>query len=89
MSSSRHSSKARERQMLKPAHAKAPISKTDPERIKLTLQGQQLRCTELERELNEMRAELAKTNIEVDHELSTDFCKIINSADDSAINPFW
>lgn len=88
MSSSRHSSEARERRMLKPAHAKAPISKTDPERIKLTLQGQRLRCAELERELNEMRAELAKTNIEVDHELSTDFCKIINSADDSEITPF-
>ena len=88
MSSSRHSSEARERRMLKPAHAKAPISKTDPERIKLTLQGQRLRCAELERELNEMRAELAKTNIEVDHELSTDFCKITNSADDSEITPF-
>jgi len=88
MSSSRHSSEARERRLLKPTHAKAPISKTNPERIKLTLQGQGLRCAELERQLNEMRAELAKRNIEVDHELSTDFCKIINSADDSEITTF-
>jgi len=74
--------------MLKPAHAKAPVSKTNPERIKLTLQGKRLRCEEFERALNEMCAELAKTNFEVDHELSTDICKIINSADDSEITPF-
>lgn len=42
-----------------------------------TLQGQRLRCAELERELNEMRAEIVKTNIEVDHELSNDFSKIL------------
>lgn len=50
--------KLKENKPLKPAHIKAPISKTDPERVKLTLQGQRLRCGELERELNEMRAEL-------------------------------
>ena len=43
-------------------------------RIKLlTLQGQRLRCAEHERVLNEMHAELQKTNIEVDHELSNAF----------------
>ena len=43
-------------------------------RIKLlTLQGQRLRCAEPERQLNEMDAELQKTNIEVDHELSNAF----------------
>ena len=71
--STRSSSNARERRQLKPGHVKAPVSKTDPERIKLTLQGQRLQCAELERELNEMRGELVKTNIEVDHELSNDF----------------
>lgn len=75
--SARSSSNAKERRQLKPAHVKAPVSKTDPERIKLTLQGQRLRCAELERELNEMRAEIVKTNIEVDHELSNDFSKIL------------
>ena len=35
-----------------------------------------------------MRAELVKTNIEVDHELSNDFSKILNSADDAEITPF-
>ena len=74
--STRSSSNAKERRLLKPAHVKAPVSKTDTERIKLTLQWQRLQCAELERELNEMRAELVKTNIEVDHELSNDFSKI-------------
>jgi len=63
------------------------VSKTDPERIKLTLQGQRLRCAELERELNEMQSELLKSNVEVDQELSDDFTQIIDSAD-SRITPF-
>lgn len=47
-----------------------------------------MRCAELERQLNEMRVELEKTNIEVDHELSNDFSKILNSANDAEITPF-
>jgi len=35
--------KAKEKSLSKPAHVKAPVSKTNPERIKLTLQGQRLR----------------------------------------------
>ena len=55
------------------------MSKTDPERIKLTLQGQRLKCAELERELNEMQSELLKSNVEVDQELSDDFTQILDS----------
>lgn len=40
--------RAKERGLSKAAHVKAPVSKTDPERIKLTLQGQRLKCAELE-----------------------------------------
>ena len=85
--SSRKTIKAKERRLSKPANVKAPVSETDPERIKLTLQEQRLKCAELERELNEMRAAIVKTNIEVDHELSNDFTKILNEADDK-ITPF-
>lgn len=35
-----------------------------------------------------MRVELEKTNIEVDRELSNDFSKILNSANDAEITPF-
>lgn len=79
--------KAKERRLSKHANVKAPISKTDPKRIKLTLQEQRLKCAELERELNEMRGVIVKTNIEVDHELCNDFTKILDEADDK-ITPF-
>jgi len=69
--------KAKESRQLRPAHVNAPVSKTNPERLKLTLQAQRLRCAELEKELNEMREELRKSNIEVDHELSNDLTKIL------------
>ena len=36
--------KAKESRSIKPAHVNAPVSKTDPGRIKLTSQGQQLKC---------------------------------------------
>ena len=68
--SSRKTINAKEWRLSKPANVKAPVSKTDPERIKLTLQEQRLKCAELERELNEMPVAIVKTNIEVDHELS-------------------
>ena len=55
-----------------PAQVKALVSKTDPARIKLTLQGQRLRCAELENELNAMHKELQKNKVEVDHELSNE-----------------
>lgn len=84
--------KAKDKHQLTPAHVNAPISKTDPERIKLTLRQQRLRCYELERELNEMRNELQKSSIEVDHELSNDFVKLFDSADNEItpfMNLFW
>ena len=87
--SSEKARKAKENRQSKPAHINAPVSKTDPARLKLTLQGQRLRCAQLERELNEMRAELESTNIEVDHELSNDLTKILGSAaDTSKMTPF-
>ena len=81
--------KAKENRQSKPAHINAPVSKTDSARLKLTLEGQRLRCAQLERELNEMRAELQSTNIKVDHELSNDLTKILGSAaDTSKMTPF-
>lgn len=75
----------------KPAHVKAPVSRTDPKRIKLTLQGQRLRCAELEQQLKNMKAELQKSNIEIDNELSDEFTRIIGSAKQVTpfMNLFW
>eukprot|EP00795_Rhopilema_esculentum_P002186 gene2187-17777_t len=48
----------RAKNLAKPAHPNAPVSKTAPERIKLTLQEQRLRCAELERQIEEMKIEI-------------------------------
>ena len=82
------STKAKERRLSIPAHAKAPVSKTDPVRIKLTLQEQRLKCAQLEQELTEMRTEILKSNIEVDHQLSNDLTSIFEEANDDKITPF-
>ena len=87
LSSATKATKVKLRRLAKPAHVKAPVSKTDPERLKLTLQGQRLKCAELEKELNEMRVEIHRNNIEVDHELSNDFTSIVSDAD-REITPF-
>lgn len=50
--------KVKESRLAKPAHLNAPVSKTNPERIKLTLQQQRLKCAQLEQALNEIRLEL-------------------------------
>lgn len=52
------------------------------------LQGQRLWCVQLERKLNEMRAELIKENTEVDHALSNNLIKILGLADTAKITPF-
>lgn len=90
--SAENARKGRESRSVKPAHVNAPVSKTDPERLKLTLQGQRLKCAQLEQRLSEMREELLKSNIEIDHELSDDFASILGSAGAKMtpfMNLFW
>lgn len=72
--------------MSEPAHLYAPVSKTAPDRIKLTLRGQRLKCADLERQLNEMKSEIAKSSIEVDHNLSNDVTTILSEAQE--VTPF-
>ena len=73
-------SKSRQSRTLKPAHVKAPVSVTDPRRLKLTLQEQRLRCAEFEGQLDEIRTELHKSSINIDHELGNDFAKFFSPA---------
>ena len=63
------------------------MSKTNSESLKLTLQGQRLRCAELEEKLNERRMEIQRNSTEVDHELSNDFASILSDTD-REITPF-
>ena len=73
---------------IKPAHVNAPLSRTDPERIKLALQGQRLKRAQLEQQLTEMRAELLKSSVETDHKLNDNFTQILDSAGTGS-DPFY
>ena len=73
--------------LAKPAHPNAPVSKTAPERIKLTLQEQILRCAEIERQIEEMKMEAEKSSVAVDPEISDDFLKILDNSERN-LSPF-
>ena len=79
--------KAKQCRFSTPAHLNAPVSKTHPERIKLTLQEHRLKCAQLEQALSEMRAELRKSSIEIDNDLNNDFMRILDSAG-TKLTPF-
>ena len=75
-----------------PVQVQATLSKTHPARIKLTLQGLRLRCTELERELSVMHNELQRNNAEINCELSYDLADIKTKAGSKgtlSMNLFW
>lgn len=85
-----HASELKERvkkkKLAEPAHINSPVSKTPPERIKLTLQKQRLKCANLEKKLNEMTAEIENSSVEVDHGLSNDIATILSQSKE--ITPF-
>ena len=76
-----------------PAKPKAPVSLTSPDRIKLTLQDQRLKCAQFQRKIDDMTIELKKSSFSVDHELSGDLIQIFSNADRSNVtdfmNLFW
>ena len=46
-----------------PAKPKVPISKTNPQKVVLTLRGERLKCAQLTKELKDMKIELEKKNV--------------------------
>ena len=79
--------KAKQRRLSEPAHLKAPVANTAPDRLKLTLQMQRLKCSELEHQLEEMKQEIKNSPVLVDHELSNDLTSIIGDCA-SGMTPF-
>ena len=71
-----------------PVQVQATLSKTHPARIKLTLQGQRLRCTELERELSVLHNELQRNNAELSNDLA-DIKTKAGSKGTLSMNLFW
>ena len=84
--------KAKKTKLAEPAHINSPISQTVPARIKLTLQMQRLKCADLERQLNDMKIEIQKSGVEIDHELSKSMSTIIGESQTNItpfMNLFW
>ena len=77
LSSCKKQIQAKIRRLSVPAKLNAPVSKTAPERLKLSLQQHRLKCAQLELELDSMRKEISKSSISIDHELSNDFSTIL------------
>ena len=69
----------KKRNLQTPAKLHAPVSKTTPERLKVTLQGQRLTCSQFE--------ELAVNSVEIDKEFSADFVSILDR-NDVEMTPF-
>ena len=60
-----------------PAKPKGPVSKTIPNRIKLTLEQQRLECAQLQARIEEMKSEIERSSKVVDNELSNDLISIM------------
>lgn len=72
---------AKQKKLAEPAHLFSPVSQTTPEQIKLTLQMQRFKCAELEQKLEEMKLEIQKSSVEVNHQLSQDITSILGKSD--------
>ena len=59
--------KAKQMRLSEPAKIKAPVASTAPGRLKLTLQLQRLKYSELEHQPEEMKQEITKCSLLVDH----------------------
>eukprot|EP00794_Sanderia_malayensis_P012456 gene12456-13744_t len=71
-----------------PAKLKAPLSKTKPERVKLALQENRIKCKQLEKQIQEMKQEINLTSKPVSVEVGDEFKQIFSSCDQREIPPF-
>ena len=71
-----------------PAKLNAHISSTDPERLKLTIQGQRLKCQQLQTQIDEMKQSLKIHSKPVDAQLNNDLVSIFSGCNQKTIAPF-
>ena len=69
------------------AKANAPVSTTHPHRLKLALQQQRLKCTQLEGELTKMRQAIQKSGVVLQSEFSQDV-RYLMSGNKEKLTPF-
>ncbi len=62
---------------LSPAKAKAPVSRTRPEKLKLALQKQRLECKDLKKQIEKIKLEIENNLVTVDEGLERDIATIL------------
>ena len=71
-----------------PVKPKVPVSLMSPDRIKLTLQDQRLKCEQLQEKIDDMAIELKKSSFSVDNKLSGDLIQVFSNAERSNVTDF-
>ena len=71
-----------------PAKPKVPVSLMSPDRIKLTLQDQRLKCEQLQEKIDDMAIELKKSSFSVDNKLSGNLIQVFSNAERSNVTDF-
>ena len=61
---------------------------TSPERIKLTLQNQRLKCKQLEQDIADMKTSLEMKSKDISPELAKDFTSLFTGCDKNDVPPF-
>eukprot|EP00794_Sanderia_malayensis_P014619 gene14619-16134_t len=70
-----------------PAKLNAPITVSHPNRVKLALQAQRLKCSQLEKEIARMKLDIQSAGVHVPSDLSQDIKALINNYD-GTVTPF-
>lgn len=81
----------KQKQTCEPAAKYAPITKTNPHRVKLALQNERLKCSQLESKLWHMRTQLQEDSMLLHSNLSDDLVNILSMANKITpfMNLFW
>ena len=61
-----------------PAKPNAPLSNTHPEKVKLGLINERIKCSQLEKDIAQMKSEIKLSGITLSPDLSNDVVKIMN-----------
>eukprot|EP00112_Aurelia_sp_Birch-Aquarium-sp1_P019875 Seg500.5 transcript_id=Seg500.5/GoldUCD/mRNA.D3Y31 product="DNA transposase THAP9" pseudo=true protein_id=Seg500.5/GoldUCD/D3Y31 len=80
------------KKVLSPAKAKAPVSRTRPEKLKLALQKQRLECKDLKKRIEKMKLEIENNSMTVDEGLERDIATILegnNKKHSPFMKLFW
>ena len=84
----RYEHNCKEARLLLPAKLNAPISQTNPDRLKLKIQGYRLECKQLKTRLVELKESLETHSKPVELQLNQDFISLFSGCDQKDVPPF-